>query len=483
MAETTVQAAEGFVMRLYTWIEDRTGVIAAIKPIMEHRVPKESKWAYVFGSATLFSFVLQIVTGVVLATMYVPSTNSAFQSLEYIETTAIMGHVVRGLHYFGASAMFIFIGVHMLRVFLYAAYKYPREVNWTSGVLLLICTLAMGFTGQLMRWDQNAVWSVNIAAKQGARVPFIGGFMQHVIYGGDHLSGLSLTRFFDLHVFVIPGVMMALVGLHLYLVIYNGISEPPKAGAPVDPKTYKKQYKELVKKEGVPFWPDAAWRDALFGSLVIAGCVTFAFMYGAPKLVPTPDPSVIHADPQPDWYLLWYYAVLALSPHSLESYIMFLAPLAVFGSMLALPFVFNRGERSVRRRPWAVAWVIIVVVGVLGLWREGAIAPWSPRFQSPPLPNSLPTTASSAAFHGQVLFHDRGCEYCHTINGLGGLRGPNLSNVANRLTEQDMIIRIMNGGKNMPSFGGTLPADQVTSLVAYLQTRKTGPVPDLTQTR
>ncbi len=478
-----IRKVEGRIARSIAWLEDRTGLIAKIKPILEHRVPKESKWAYVFGSATLFSFILQVVTGVVLATMYVPSTASAFQSLTYIETTAVLGHVVRGLHYFGASAMFVFIGIHMLRVFLYASYKYPREVNWTTGTFLLIMTLAMGFTGQLMRWDQNAVWSVNIAAKQAARVPFIGGWMQHVIYGGDHLSGLSLTRFFDLHVFVIPAAMMAFIGLHLYLVLYNGISEPPKAGAPVDPATYKKQYKELVKKEGVPFWPDSAWRDALFGSLVIAGCITFAFMYGAPKLVPMPDPSVIHADPRPDWYLLWYFAVLALSPHSIESYIMFLAPLAIFGSMLALPFVFNKGERHPKRRPWAVAWLVIVVVGVLGLQREGAIAPWSPRFQSPPLPNSLPASASAAAFHGQVLFHDKGCEYCHTINGLGGLRGPNLSNVANRLTEQDMVIRILNGGKNMPSFGGILHPDQVSSLVAYLQTRKTVPVPDLTQTR
>jgi ubiquinol-cytochrome c reductase cytochrome b subunit len=466
---------------LYAWIEDRTGLVAKLKPIMAHPVPKESKWAYVFGSATLFSFILQIVTGVILATMYVPSTNSAFQSLTYIENVALFGHVVRGLHYFGASAMFLFIGIHMLRVFLYASYKFPREMNWISGVLLLTLTLAMGFTGQLMRWDQNAVWSVNIAAKQAARVPLIGSWMQDFIYGGDHLSGLSLTRFFDLHVFVIPGLMMALIGLHLYLVLYNGISEPPKAGAPVVPATYRKQYKQLLDKEGVPFWPDAAWRDALFGSLVIAACVALAATLGAPKLVPTPDPSVLHANPRPDWYLLWYFAVLALSPHSLESYIMFLAPLIIFGSMLALPFAFNRGERSMRRRPWAVAWAVIVVLGVCGLWREGAIAPWSPRFQSPPLPNSLPATASAASFHGQVLFHDKGCEYCHTINGLGGLRGPNLSDVANYLTEQQMVVRILNGGKNMPAFAGILHPDQVSDLVAYLQTRKLHEGPYMTQ--
>ena len=195
------------------WFESRTGLIAKLKPLLEHPVPKQSKWAYVFGSATLFSFVLQVVTGVVLATMFVPSTNSAFQSLSHIQNDALFGHIVRGMHYFGASAMFMFIGIHMLRVFLYASYKYPREVNWLSGVVLLILTLAMGFTGQLMRWDQNAIWSVNIAAKQAARTPFIGGFMSRLIYGGDHLSGLTLTRFFDLHVFVIPAMIVAIVGI------------------------------------------------------------------------------------------------------------------------------------------------------------------------------------------------------------------------------------------------------------------------------
>ncbi len=465
------------------WFEDRTGLIEKIKPLMEHPVPKSSKWAYVFGSATLFSFLLQIGTGVILASLYVPSTDNAFQSLAYIQNAALFGRFLRGLHYFGASAMFMFIGIHMLRVFLYASYKYPREVNWISGVLLLMLTLGMGFTGQLMRWDQDAVWSVNIAAKQAARLPLIGDWMSRFVYGGDHLSGITLTRFFDMHVFLIPGAMLALIGLHLYLVLYNGISEPPKAGAPVNPQTYRKQYKELLDKEGVPFWPDAAWRDALFGSLVIAGCVALAATIGAPQLVPPADPSVLQANPRPDWYLMWYFAVLALSPHQLESYIMFLAPLLIFGSMLALPFFFNSGERSPKRRPWAVAWVMIVSLGVLGLWREGVVAPWSPRFQSPALPNSLAVSASIAAAHGQVLFHDKGCEFCHKIEGLGGLRGPDLSNVADRLTQQDMIIRILNGGHNMPAFGGILHPNQVTDLVAYLQTRRLHPGPDLTQAR
>jgi ubiquinol-cytochrome c reductase cytochrome b subunit len=349
------------LLAVWRIIDDRLGITKNLKPIMDHRVPRESKWAYVFGSATLFAFILQVVTGVVLATVYVPSASGAYSSLEYISRTATLGHFVRGLHYFGASAMILFIGVHMLRVFLYAAYKFPREGNWLTGVVLLMFTLGMGFSGQLLRWDQTAIWSVNIAARQAVRVPFIGGYLQNFVYAGDRLNGMTLNHFFDLHVFIIPAMMFGFIGIHLYLVLYNGISEPPVDGVAVNPKTYRRRYKELVKKNGVPFWPDAAWRDALFGCLVI----------GAPHLQPPPDPTLLIAAPRPDWYLLWYFAILAMSPHQLESVIMILGPALVFGSMFALPFFFNSGQRSLRRRPWAVAWVTIVIVGVCTLWYEG----------------------------------------------------------------------------------------------------------------
>ena len=460
-----------FLLQGWKTVDDRLGISKNLQPILDHRVPKESKWAYVFGSATLFAFLLQVVTGVVLATVYDPSPAGAYKSLEYISRTATLGNFVRGLHYFGASAMVLFIGIHMLRVFLSAAYKFPREGNWLTGVVLLMFTLGMGFTGQLMRWDQDAVWSVNIAARQAVRVPFLGPYLQQIIYAGDRLNALTLSHFFDLHVFIIPGMMFAFIGVHLYLVLYNGISEPAKDGVPVDPKTYRRQYKELVKKNGVPFWPDAAWRDALFGSLVIAGVVTFAYVYGPPHLAPPPNPTLLIASPRPDWYLLWYFAILAMSPHRLESAIMIFAPAAVFGSMFALPFLFNKGERSLRRRPWAVAWVCIVIVGVCSLWYQGRVSPWSPRFDAPPLPSSLTASLSRDAQHGALLFHDKRCESCHMMNGYGGLRGPNLTRVADRLTTSEMEWRILNGGHNMPAFATILRPNEVNDLLSFLHTR------------
>lgn len=468
------------LMRWWTAIDDRMGISRAVKPLMEHKVPPQSRWAYVFGSATLFSFVLQVVTGVALATIYVPSTSDAYRSLKYISEDATLGHLIRGMHYFGASMMIVFIGVHMFRVFLYASYKYPREGNWMTGVVLLGCTLVMGFTGQLLRYDQDAVWSINIAVRQSVRVPFLGRLLERFIYAGDRLNGTTLTHFYDLHVFIIPAIMFAVIGVHLYLVIYNGISEPPRVGMPVNPITYRKEYEELLNREGVPFWPDAAWRDALFGALVISAIVALAAVFGPPHLEKPPDPTLLHAYPRPDWYLLWYFAVLALSPHKLESYFMVLFPLGIFITMFFFPIFFNHGERAASRRPWAIAWVVFVVASVSVFWREGKVAGWSPRFLAQGLNTDAYNAADPVVHRGAILFHDKGCEYCHEIHGQGGIRGPDLSNVANRMSPQQIERQILTGGYNMPAYARVLQSAEVNELVTFLSTMRTMPGPALT---
>ncbi len=464
-----------WLVRAGRWFDDRTGISRLILPFFRHPVPPGTTsvrrgWWYVFGVATLAAFVLQVVTGIALATAYVPSAQSAYDSLQFISHAATFGRVLRGLHYFGASAMVVLIGAHMIRVFLTGSYKFPREVNWLTGVVLLALTLAMAFTGQLLRWDQDGLWSVVIAAEQAGRVPVIGSILARFILAGRTVGAVTLSRFFAFHVFFIPALIFALIGFHLYLVLHNGISEPPEPGRPVDPRTYRAWYRRLIERHGRPYWPDAAWREVAFGVLVIAVVALLAIVFGPKDLGKPPDPTVIEAYPRPDWYFLWYFAVLAIIRPGVENFVIVLAPLVGFAVLCALPFVANRGERAPRRRPWAVGVVTAGVLSIGALWVAGVRAPWSPVFETKTLPASAVGTSDARALHGAQLFHDKGCQYCHTVAGQGGSRGPELTHIATRLTPADITARILIGPGNMPSYTGTLSPDDIRDIVTFLET-------------
>lgn len=458
--------------QIWDWVDDRTGLAKLIGPLMGHLVPPGAKWLYVFGTATLTAFIVQVVTGIALATVYVPSANSAYSSLQWISHDALFGHILRGMHYFGASMMMLFIGVHTLRVFLMAAYKFPREMSWISGVMLLGVVLVMAFTGQLLRWDQDAIWSVVVAAKQAALVPWIGKPAARFVLAGDTVGGATLTRFFGYHVFFVPALIFGLIALHLYLVLRNGISEPPGADEAVDPRTYRQNYHQMLQREGKPFWPEAMWRDMIFSFALIAFILAMAWFAGPPRLGRPPDPTIIQAYPRPDWYFLWYFAVLAMLPHGTEPYIIVGGPLLFFIVMFVVPFLRPGGQRSPLRRPWAILASVTAVLIVASFWWMGVVAPWSPHFDAKPLTAQMVGTTRGPVALGGKLFHVKGCEYCHTIDHHGGLRGPDLTTVGQRLTPVQMTIRIMNGGNNMPAFGPNLSPDQLDDLVAFLRDRK-----------
>lgn len=457
---------------LITWFDERTGLKQPFIDMVTHLVPPGSKWLYVFGTAILTSFIVQVVTGIALMTSYVPSAGDAYESIRYISTQAPFGRLLRGMHYFGASAMIVFAIIHMLRVYLTGSYKFPRELNWLTGVALLFFTLAMGFTGQILRWDQNSVWTVAVGAEQALRAPFVGKYLANILISGGMFGSATLSHFFVLHVFLLPGILIGAIGLHVFLVLRNGISEPPKVGEPVDPKTYKEKYKSMLERTGRPFWPDAAWRDIVFSTLVVLGIFALAVWIGPPNIEKPPDPSLVDAHPRPDWYLVWYFALLAFLPHRAEDAIIILFPLLLAVSLLAVPFLSNQGERSIRRRPWAVGIVVLALASFCALTYEGYKEPWTPKFSATPLTQEIIGATSGPVFDGGHVFNDKGCLYCHTIDGHGGKRGPDLTDVSNRLTHDQIVVRIVNGGYNMPAYAGNITPKELEDVTIFLESRK-----------
>src|SRR4029077_6832528 len=217
-----------------------------------------------FGSAALTCFMLQIVTGILLALIYVPSAGEAWNSLQVLNHGIPLGWFIRALHGWGSNFMVAIVLLHMVQVFLFGAYKYPRELTWIVGVFLLLMTLGMAFTGQVLRFDQDAYWGLGLGASIASRVPGVGPAIVNVMLGGPIIAGATLSRFFAMHVFVIPGLLIAFVAVHLLMVMKLGINDWPMPGRVVRKATYVQEYHALTKKDGIPFVPGAVWKDLFF---------------------------------------------------------------------------------------------------------------------------------------------------------------------------------------------------------------------------
>jgi ubiquinol-cytochrome c reductase cytochrome b subunit len=456
------------------WFESRTGLVKPAQEMAHHPTPsKSASWWYVFGSAAMVLLMLQLVTGVLLAMVYSPSAGSAWSSLQFINHNLPLGWFLRALHGWGSDFMIAVVLIHMAQVFLFGAYKFPRELTWVVGVFLLLMTLGMAFTGQVLRFDTDAYWGLGIGAMINSSIPGIGKPLVRLLLGGPIIGGGTLSRFFALHVFIIPGVLLAFVGLHLLMVLRLGISEWPMPGRIVRKATYEKNYAQLTRSTGVGFVPNAAWKDVAFASGIILAVMFCAFYYGPFGPGGQPDPTMIQTAPKPDFFFLWIYAVLAFLPPDLEIPAILLAPPVIIGTLLALPFFAGEGERHWSKRPVAVLTITLIAV-TLGTFNYlGVHAPWSPvmnAWSSAPIPDQFVHRRTPLERRGALVFQQKQCRNCHSIGGVGGRRGPALDAVAARMTEDQMVRQVLQGGGNMPAYGKALSPEETTALTHYLRT-------------
>jgi ubiquinol-cytochrome c reductase cytochrome b subunit len=460
------------------WFDRRLQLGAPLRETMEHPVPRETaSWAYVFGSAALTIFALQVVTGILLALVYVPSAGEAWDSLQALNHHVTFGWLIRGLHGWGSNFMIAIVLIHMVQVFLFGAYKFPRELTWIVGVLLLIVTLGMAFTGQVLRFDQDAYWGLGIGASIASRVPVAGPWVVDLLLGGPIIAGATLSRFFALHVFLIPGLLIAFVGVHVLLVLKLGVNEWPMPGRIVRRATYMQEYGELTHRDGVPFVPFAIWKDIIFSSAILLTIGACAVVLGPFGPSGPPDPTIIHTAPRPDFFFLWLYALLSLLPPSAETPILLIAPGVVIAALLALPFLAGEGEKSWRRRPIAVLTVLLAAVTLSTLTRLGGAAPWSPSmnaWSASPIPAQYVNGRTALERQGALVFQNKQCHNCHALGGDGGKRGPALDSVAVSLTRDQLIRQVIQGGGNMPAYGRNLNPAETNALVAFLQTLHPG---------
>ena len=353
---TTGSPVQQAILYPLDWLEERSGLVGGIKYFLFRKVPGDVNWFQTLGSATLTAFLVQAMTGVILAMYYKPDPKTAYPSIQHITNDLWAGWLVRGMHRWGASVFIILMFMHMGRVFLFGAYKYPRELNWIIGVLLLAIGLAEGFTGYLLPWDQTAYWATIVGININGTAPFLGPFLAQFLQGGTCINADTLSRFYAIHMLLVPGAIFALIGLHMYLVVRLGVTSPPwsKEAAGTGPIAERRptnggrrsgltrydterplvvpsdrvverrrvfqQYKEDVKERGKPFFPYAMFHDTIMSLVVVVVIIGLAVVwkYSTPgdhhtareagwlgKLYDEPaDPGTINFVPRPGLVLL-----------------------------------------------------------------------------------------------------------------------------------------------------------------------------------
>jgi ubiquinol-cytochrome c reductase cytochrome b subunit len=435
--------------RLYQWLDSRLRLRSVKETLLDEPIPGGASWIYVFGSATLFLFLLQAITGMFLAVYYAPTPDHAYDSLRFVETQVLFGSFVRGLHHWGASAMVVAIGLHMLQAFLYGAYKPPREAMWMVGVLLFLITMGFAFTGYLLPWDQNAYWATQVGINMVGSVPFVGTFLVKVMRGGDMLGALTLSRFFAVHVLFLPAAIMGLVALHMFILRRVGPAGPWS--------------RERRRMGSETFYPRQVFMDAVVMLGIFAVVVGLALVVPI-QLTDKANPSDHSFVPVPEWYFLFYYQFLKyMEGPVLGPIATWVIPGIFVGLLLALPFLDRHQDREPASRA--------VVLGIGGAFLASVFLLIGLSVHDL---NKIERMDPAVA-GGRALYERLGCAGCHRVHGAGGAVGPDLSYVGETRTRDWLIQHFRDPQSTSP--GSIMPKlplkeQELNDLTAYMLSLK-----------
>ncbi len=430
------------------WLEERTGVESAIKHFLYEDIPESSGWHQVFGSVALFAFLVQVFTGVLLSLNYAPTPGEAYDSLRYIMTQVTAGPLIRGMHHWGASLMIIVVMLHLVQVFLWGAYKKPREATWMSGVVLLLLTLAYGLSGYLLPWDNRAYWGTVVTTQIAELAPGLGPYMLRLLGSdGTAIGVVTFTRFYAAHVLLLPPLTMLLIGLHVYLVRRHGVAPTPAD----EGRPKKKFYPRQVAIDTVAVF---VWFAVLMGMAILARV----------PLGHVADPTDLSFIPRPEWYFLFLFQFLRWFEGPLEVVGAVILPTLAMVALLLVPFV-DRGKMAfVRQRTGAIAAVILGAIFWGGLTAKAVIGtPETHEMDMSLVQSWQEVSAGNLASIG--YFRQAQCGSCHEF-GKPGV-GPDLSAAPSKRPAEWLREHV----KSNPKAPGVLKDAQVDMLVTFVTKR------------
>jgi quinol-cytochrome oxidoreductase complex cytochrome b subunit len=341
------------VERPGSWIEQRTGLGPVLGALLHVRIPMSARTLY-FGGIALFLFGIQVVTGTLLTLYYKPTPEAAYESVQFVTSDVSFGWLIRSVHHWTANLMILFVALHLLRVFFQAAYKYPRELTWVIGGCLLLVTIGFGFTGYLLPWDQRAYWATVVGTDIAGSVPLIGESLLLVLRGGADVTGDTMSRFFGIHVLVLPLALAGLLGIHLVLVHQLGLANPKKP-------EHRVRRTEVDEEPLRPFFPNYLLDEVVAWYVILAILVVLASVFPAGLEEPANPLQTPHV--KPEWYFLSVYQLLKIIPRTVAV----AAPIVGIGALIVWPFLDRSPEVLMRRRKLVVGGATLVLLAIIAL--------------------------------------------------------------------------------------------------------------------